>query len=36
MTERERLQAQLKQTITDYKQQTAMKENKNGQAAQGG
>ena len=37
MTERERLQAQLKKTLTDFQAQKNMsKEQKNGQAAQGG
>jgi hypothetical protein len=36
MTERERLQAQLKKTLTEFKQQHLNKEQKNGQAAQGG
>ena len=36
MTEREKLQASLKATLTEFKQKSAMKENRNGQAAQGG
>ena len=36
MTERERLQASLKATLTEFKNKSALKENRNGQAAQGG
>ena len=37
MTERERLQASLKATLTEYKQVSALKEKRNGgQGAQGG
>jgi len=35
MTERERLQASLRQTLTEFKEQQS-KEKRNGQAAQGG